>query len=466
MWFTRFVLFLLTVASSAVLEVSTDYPAPPQTFLAKDFTKWSDKDVSGSRKAEIDVEFTAADGTADFIKYVRLDLIGTPYQRGFAHGSLISYQIAEFIGPAMDRYFASAVLNIDISQFPSQYQKALTILKDLGKVAAPRLFHKALEFVWEIEKPFTPQYLIDEMNGIADGMCSIFGDGCDPQEWAQKLYAFNMFPELVRMACTAYGAWGDATVNNGNGGGLIQLRALDFGGGPFAKNTVLSVHRGDPSNPDHAFATVSFPGFVGVITGVSQTGIGISQKVWEVTDMDGLQPGTFQGEADCFVLREILEKSQTREEAEAFIQAAKRNWAIWVGIGDYSSGKFDLLGYKEESAVVYNDVTMPSMTGQPYFPSVVYVDKHTQPSWDTPNGTLPTALNDFYGKIGLETTKQIVQFHQTGDLHLAAYDYHNKIMSVSVGRTNDDLQYGSNDEWCAFNRPWVQYSLNDLWQGH
>ena len=60
------------------------------------------------------------------------------------------------------------------------------------------------------------------------------------------------------------------------------MRALDFGPGPFPNNTVVFVHRADPSNPDHAFVSVGFPAFVGVITGVAQNGIGVSEKVWEV----------------------------------------------------------------------------------------------------------------------------------------------------------------------------------------
>ncbi len=47
-----------------------------------------------------------------------------------------------------------------------------------------------------------------------------------------------MLPELIRMACTAYGAWGNAT----GGKGLTQVRALDFGGGPFANYTVRYLY--------------------------------------------------------------------------------------------------------------------------------------------------------------------------------------------------------------------------------
>jgi hypothetical protein len=55
-----------------------------------------------------------------------------------------------------------------------------------------------------------------------------------------------------------------------------------------------------------------------------------------------------------------------------------RTWAIWIGIGDYASNQLDIVGYQQASVGVYSDVTMPSMTGQPYMESVVYVDKHQQ----------------------------------------------------------------------------------------
>jgi hypothetical protein len=81
----------------------------------------------------------------------------------------------------------------------------------------------------------------------------------------------------------------------------LQLRALDFGSGPLANFSLLAVHRPvDPNAPvvqvpgqwdtpggqgndagdlPQAFASLTFPGLVGVITGVSQRGIGLSEKV-------------------------------------------------------------------------------------------------------------------------------------------------------------------------------------------
>ena len=122
-----------------------------------------------------------------------------------------------------------------------------------------------------------------------------------------------------------------------------------------------------------------------------------------MVDGQGLQPGHFQGEPDVFVLRDILQYSSTRMEAETYVNSINRTWAIFIGVGDFATQKFDIIGYKEDSAVAYTDVTMPSVTGQPYFDSLCYVDKHPQPSWDTPDGAtyLPTVLSDFYGLFSM-----------------------------------------------------------------
>lgn len=266
-----------------------------------------------------------------------------------------------------------------------------------------------------------------------------------------------MFPELIRMACTAYGAWGKATPTDT----LVQVRALDFGGGPFANYTMVNVYR-DDNLKGNSFVSVTFPGFVGVITGVSQRGIGVSEKVWMTYDTPSIQPGSYDGEPDVFVLRDILEKHLTRESAEEFLAEVKRTWSIWIGIGDHSSKKFDLVGYKQDSTTVYTDVTAPSATGQPYIPSVAYVDKHPQPTGEGPTGTLPTALQDFYGNITLETAKTINKYHQTGDLHIATYDFGSDEMYLAIGKIDGNGEYGNNK---AFNRPYVKFSLQDLWTG-
>ena len=445
------VLSLLVLALVSV--VLADYPAPPQTFNAADWTKWEDVSVKDSKRAMVDISF---DG-GDYIKLFRLDLVGDAKARGFAQGALMAHEIVEFMGPALDNFFSEMIQEIDTSGMPDWLAKILD--KTAGK-RAPGAVHKALDWVWEQEEKYVPQRLIDEMDAIAEGICSVLGDKCDVEDQKKMVRATNMLPELIRMSCTAYGAWGKAT-----GGGLVQLRALDFGPGPFANYTIVSTSRANSAGegPSDPFVSVAFPGMVGVITGVSQSGIGVSEKVWMTHDKRDLQPGSYDGEPDVFVLRDILENASTKEDAEEYMLNAKRTWGMWVGTGDYKSQEFDLTGYRQKDSVTYNDKTMPSMTGQPYMENLCYVDKHPQPSTDD---TLPTALKYFYGQISLDTTKTIVQTHTTGDVHAAAYDFTKDELTLTIGKIDAMGYYGNNDEGMAYNRPWTLFKLSDLFSGN
>lgn len=375
----------------------------------------------------------------------------------------MSVEIRKFVGPAMDSFYRDEVKSLldDIDSFPPQLQEILKKLINAGTAVAPKIFKSALAWVWEKEKQYVPDYLVKEMEGIAQGVCDAPHIGnCNVTEWTETIQTVNMLPELIRMACTAYGAWGSATPN----GGLIQLRALDFGGGPFANYTIVAVNR--ETENGNAFASVTFPGMVGVITGVSQSGVGISEKVWMTYDTPSIQPGSYDGEPDVFVLRDLLQNAKNREDAAAYVQSIKRTWAIWIGVGDYTQ-KLSLIGYKQDSALAYDDVTMPSMTGQPYIENIAYVDKHPQPSHST---DLPQALQDFHGNVTCETSKTITKFHQTGDVHIATYDFTNKWMYLAIGRINGEGQYGPEggdlSTWKAYNRPYLKFNLEDLWAGH
>lgn len=327
----KFEVVLLSTLAAVGAVAAVDYPVPNPTYEASQFTKWTST-IKGSKKAKVNVPFTAADGSSDFVDIYRLDLVGNDYERGYAHGYLMAKgtsslpvflfpffklpdnlyitEIIEFQGPQLNKYFMQMVLDIDISSYPEPLQAILRVIQVKGAIAAPAAFRKAMAWVYETEKSFIPQYITDEINGMGAGLCdSMKHRDCVAAEWAQTIAELNMLPELIRMACTAYGAWGKATPNQE----LIQLRALDFGGGPFANYTIAAVYRdAAPTDDSNAFVSVTFPGFAGVITGVSQRGIGVSEKVWMTYDTPDLQPGSYNGEADIFVLRDILQKAKNK----------------------------------------------------------------------------------------------------------------------------------------------------------
>lgn len=363
----------------------------------------------------------------------------------------------------MNKFFKDSFLDLDLNDIPEEFQPIFEKILAREAKFVPELATAMMAWVWKSETPNIPERYFEETRGIAEGLCAARKPRpCNVDFWTEKIRALNMLPELVRMACTVFGAWGDATPKDA---GLLQLRALDFGTGPWAKYTVIQVHH-DDNAPMNSFVSVSFPAFVGVITGVSEHGIGVSEKVMMVHGDKSIPPGNYKGEPDVFVLRDILEFSKNRQEAEDYVQTIPRTWAIWIGVGDYESQKLDVIGYRQENATTYNDVTMPQKTEQPYIKDVIYVDKHPQPS--TGDFTLSEALNDFYGDITSETTKSIVQYHRTGDVHYATYDFFAKEMTLAIGRVNENFAYCPDEAcpdssvWKAYNRPAVKFNLEDL----
>ena len=81
---------VVLLALIAYMAAATDYPTPGATFAAKDYTVWQHRKVQNSRRADVTVNFKAADGSDDYIHLFRLDMVGNPYERGFAHGALLT----------------------------------------------------------------------------------------------------------------------------------------------------------------------------------------------------------------------------------------------------------------------------------------------------------------------------------------------------------------------------------------
>ena len=170
---------------------------------------------------------------------------------------------------------------MDISSLPDKVQKLIEKAQKGVAKLAPKLFREAMQLVWDNEVQYAPANLLIELDAVAEGMCSVLAD-CDVGDWTKTLqqvssytsihhtllYALsciypilstipcnhkhannvclifcaclcdiythiyiythiqvNMLPELIRMSCTAYGAWGKATTDGQqDSGNLLQVR--------------------------------------------------------------------------------------------------------------------------------------------------------------------------------------------------------------------------------------------------
>ena len=396
----------------------------------------------------------------DALPFSVLHLFGNARERGEAHGRLMSAQLIRFAGPEMEAFYREYVGSIDLNGMPAWLQAAIRLLLPTAEKAAPAIFELALGWLEGEQRKYnkaSAANFYDEMGGIAHGACAAAADeACDEERLYRRVVHLNMLPDLIRMQCSMLGAYGSATAD----GHLVQLRALDFGGGPFANNSVLIVHH--PASPEAAppFAALSFPGFVGVVTGFSRS-VALSEKVNDIHG-GGTPPGSYKGQATSFVIRDMLDAA-SKEEAHAIAEKATRTWGVWLGVGDARSSSFLAIEYTRASANAYDAATLPKLTGQPKFADVAYIDKHPQPSDDP---AMHDALAPMIGSVTARSVAQTLpRATGSGDVHIAVYDFNpdEPAVLVSLGRTNANGSYSGEGGRPAWAAPFVRFAMNTLW---
>jgi len=353
-----------------------------------------------------------------------LHVYGSPYAMGFAHGTLLKEQITAMF-PQVELYMEQQVDQV-LSDLPLWLQH---IIADAGVTAA-------LELTYWLTEPYIPQYWLDELRGLADG---------SGMEYMQVV-RIHMLPELIQASCTMVGAWGPAVANTN--GTLYQLRALDWStDGPFQQYPAYIVYHPDQG---HDFAILTWAGFIGTVTGYSSAPIGLCEKVWYA--YNGTKSRS--GYPWHFLTRDILQFDVDVDSALSRIANTERTCSIWLGLAD-PVGEFKAIGYSHDYVLVYDDQNYPFYEQHPRMPGIVFIDKHVQPSH---NPCLGLLLQKYYGNITPEITKTyITALHETGNMHIAIYDF--KANNVYVANASP---YVNNTYIPAFNRPFIQLDMTAL----
>uniref|UniRef100_A0A7S1QDY0 Phospholipase B-like n=1 Tax=Neobodo designis TaxID=312471 RepID=A0A7S1QDY0_NEODS len=318
-----------------------------------------------------------------------LHAYGSHYEMGFAHGQLFG---AEFdkIFTIFTQYLETMIENA-VPWIPKSWVDLV------AKYGLPAVLQLSVDWT----KPFTPQQYIDEMQGMADGSGYSF----------DKIYQLNVFPELIKAACTIVGATKSATPN----GGVAHLRDLDFRTNiPVKDWPLVTVLHGDGSQPK--VANFGWVMLIGSLTGISEHPIGIGEKVWERHSQDD----KVRGEPWMFILRDVL-YTKSLEEALSTMQNANRTCAIHVGVGDGVENEFRGVTLAGDAYQVWNwsSINYPA---HPMLRDVMYWDKHTQP--DTHHFCLGDLLTHFYGGISAENLAvNVSSIGETGNMHSVSFDY-------------------------------------------
>jgi outer membrane lipoprotein-sorting protein len=179
-------------------------------------------------------------------------------------------------------------------------------------------FDKGRWFFGEIEEavrrtgPFVDPRHTREMDAIAAAA------GLDREE----VRLSNFFPELFH--CSGFALLGKAT----EGARIYHGRVLDYlRGVGLEENAVVAVIRPDEGN---AWVNLSYAGFVGSVTAMNE-------KQLAIGEMGGRGEGHWDGKPMAQLMRDVMEKTSTIDEALAHMRSTPRTCEYYYVLSDAKS---------------------------------------------------------------------------------------------------------------------------------
>lgn len=170
-------------------------------------------------------------------------------------------------------------------------------------------FPASLAATWKEQEKYIPKRFVREMDALADAA----GIPRQHVRWT------NIFPEHFH--CSGIALRGAATV----GGRLLHGRILDYmtqvG---FQAGAVLTVH---VPEGHHAWANVGYAGCIGTVTAMNERGLAMGE-------MGGRGEGHTDGIPMTFLMREVMERFETTEEALDWIRSVPRTCEYFYVLSD------------------------------------------------------------------------------------------------------------------------------------
>ncbi len=219
-----------------------------------------------------------------------LVVTGTPYEMGFAVGSLLKEETQKILGGFLQ-------------------------LSKMGD--AERFSDEVLDAAWDSVSPHTHDDFKEELRGIAAG------SGLDHQDVIRA----HMVPVVADYACSGVAFWGDR-VSNGH---LLQIRNLDYETrAGLQDHPAVVIYIPDDGIP-HVCPT--FAGCAGANTGMNYEGIALT----EIGDTPASDwPFDLNGVHFTSLFRDILTNAKEFDTAVGMIKDAPRikKYHYVVGSGD------------------------------------------------------------------------------------------------------------------------------------
>ncbi len=244
-----------------------------------------------------------------FSGYPVLRLRGSPYEKGYQHGTLHRDAVRANVRSFLQYVYTESPVGKHITQ-------------------------AFLDFAAACFLPYLPSAYREEMQGLADG------SGLSLKDIQRVHAAPDLFELRGLVSCASFAAFGRATAD----GRLYQLRNFDwiFAAG-IQRYPLLLVY------PEEGVVNISYAGFLGVVSGMNRAGISVGQI--GATSRDW----TLRGLPMPFLLRRVLEEAKTLEEAVQIVRTAPRTVGHNYLIASGHEGKAVALETTKSLCVSFTD---------------------------------------------------------------------------------------------------------------
>jgi hypothetical protein len=215
-------------------------------------------------------------------------LTGTPHDMGVQHGTLMKSEIRRVT------------------------DSTLYVVGFVYSIAKGSWFLNDIRDAWKRLEPHCDPDYMEELKGLAEGSGIAY----------EEMKIANIFPELFH--CSGFAISGDATV----GGKLYHGRVLDYMTEIGLQN--VQVDFITKKNGCNGTLNVGYAGFIGCVSGMNDKQISLGE-------MGGRGEGNWDGTPMAFLMRRVLEKADTLEQAQKIFSDAKRTCEYYYVIADGKS---------------------------------------------------------------------------------------------------------------------------------
>lgn len=292
-----------------------------------------------------------------------LHVRGTPMEMGIQHGLLlgeVADELRSYVDPSMQSYKGMESLLWAFRNFYLDTKLLPTFTRNM------------------------PQRYLDEMRGFVYGI-----SGGEDTDFKPVLIG-NVFQELALMMCTSVAAWGPATSD----GGLYHARNLD-NDLPMALTQSALVMIVEPAGR-LPFITLSYPANFGIMHAMNSKGISVSMNYSFTPD------ASVDGMPFVFLLREIVERAETLEQALEIVKGTPKTIGLNILIGDANIPRAVVVEVSANRYAVRETGTGFIAATNHYVSEVM--KPHQQSGWHT------SALRD----------SRLAELSETGQGHLSA----------------------------------------------